>query len=225
MDPKKARKAAAEQIKELRAHAKALSSDLDQLRKLAEEQSSRAEKLQSAIGKLKPAPDGKATIGSNPELRKLLLASKLAEASARYEKSHAELSAGLSRTGQQRTMLKNLVSMLNICVEQHTGGKAGEAFESRRDTRLIHLALKGLQTADAAHQKAEKAVKDFPEMSRQQWEDRRIGDMKLHAKAARDASRAADGLQSAFDGFTTAFDDASADAVKGIAMADQDNSA
>jgi hypothetical protein len=46
---------------------------------------------------------------------------------------------------EDANFLSNLVNLTAINVEQHTGGKAGEAYESRRDTRLIYQALRGLR--------------------------------------------------------------------------------
>ncbi len=80
-------------------------------------------------------------------------ASRLTQASVQYEQAQQQAAAnsdqGLSKTGQQKWMLNNLITMTNICVEQHTGGKAGEAYESRRDNRLIYTALQGLRNGPA----------------------------------------------------------------------------
>lgn len=54
-------------------------------------------------------------------------------------------------------MLNNLIRMTHLCVEQHTGGKAGEAYESRRDCRLIHGALKGLSCGQQKQEGASTA--------------------------------------------------------------------
>ena len=58
--------------------------------------------------------------------------------------SEADEKSSLRPTSQQRWMVNNLISMTNIPVEQHTEGKSGEAYESRRDHRLIYMALRGL---------------------------------------------------------------------------------
>jgi hypothetical protein len=122
-------------------------------------------------------------------------------------------------------MLNNLCSMLNICVEQDTGGKAGEAFESRRDTRMIYAALKGLRNADAEHDATEKATKQVPTLTPPLSKDTKIGELKAHAKTAKDACSGVDDLKASFAAFTSTFDDAAKQALQGISEADSIGSA
>jgi hypothetical protein len=94
------------------------------------------------------AGQARASLGLTQAAGLLMQQSRLTESSVKYEtarqvQDHDD--QGLSKTGQQKWMLNNLISMTNICVEQHTGGKAGEAYESRRDNRLIYMALRGLR--------------------------------------------------------------------------------
>lgn len=74
--------------------------------------------------------------------------SKITESSVRYEQARklfeADPSNALSPKAQQKWMLNNLIRMISLCVHQHTGGRAGEAYESRRDCRNIWNALRGL---------------------------------------------------------------------------------
>ena len=88
-------------------------------------------------------------LGVKKALGRLNEQSRFNQSSVKYETArnaqNEGVHAGLTPKAQQKWMLNNLCSMLNICVEQHTGGKAGEAFESRRDTRLIYMALRGLR--------------------------------------------------------------------------------
>jgi hypothetical protein len=219
-DADHARKSAVEHISKLKTNTKAFTAHLDELGRHAAEHHSKIEKLQTAIDRMKPPPDKKATLGSHAEARKLLEASRLTEASAHYERSRQEASSELGRSGQQRALLNNLTSMLSISVEQHTGGKAGEAFESRRDTRLIHMALKGLHDADAKHEATEKAMKQVPTLSAPVSKDTKIGDLKAHAKTAKDACSGVDDLKASYTAFTSTFDDAAKQALQGISEAD-----
>ena len=78
----------------------------------------------------------------------LVAQSRLAECRAALEAvraNEADEKSSLQPTSRQREMVNNLISMTNICLEQHTGGKSGEAYESRRDNRLILMALRGLR--------------------------------------------------------------------------------
>ena len=225
VDAVHARKSAAESIDKLKANTKAFAADLNELGKQAADHHGRIEKLQSAVDHLKPPPDKKATLGGIAEARKLLEASRLTEARARYEKSLQHASLELSRSGQQRAMLNNLTSMLNICVEQHTGGKAGEAFESRRDTRLIYMALRGLRDSGTMHAATEKVVQQVPAAASPLSKDTKIGDLKAHAKAAKDVCSGVDDLKASYEAFTSAFDDAAKQALLGMSEADSIGSA
>ena len=95
------------------------------------------------------AGQARASLGLKKAAGLLMQQSRLTESSVKYEtakQTQFDLGeTGLSKTGQQKWMLNNLIDMTNICVEQHTGGKAGEAYESRRDNRLIYMALRGLR--------------------------------------------------------------------------------
>lgn len=86
--------------------------------------------------------------------------SRLVESSVKYETAQRlrdHEGNVLSPKAQQKWMLTNLINYTNICLQQHTGGKAGEAYESRRDWRLIYMALRGLFDGQA---KAEKGAGD-----------------------------------------------------------------
>ncbi len=225
MDPKRARKSAADEMKKLKANTKTLSADLDALRQAAGDRHEALAKLQAAAARIKPKPDKKATVGDNPELRKLLQSSRLAQASSQYATSHQDIDGQLSNRGQQRMMLSNLVSMTHICVEQHTGGKAGEAFESRRDTRLIHMALQGLRDGHAPLDKAAKGVVRLPRPSKPVTEATPISDLGDHAREAQTACGIADEIRAAFSEFGSGLEDSSKIAMQGFAAAEDSDSA
>jgi hypothetical protein len=150
---------------------------------------------------------------------------RLAQASAQYEKSRAEVSDHLAPAGQQRKMLSNLCSMLSICVEQHTGGKAGEAFGSRRDTRLILMALKGLRDAGTQHDEAGKAMKKLSEPPKPISEKTPISDISDYARHARSAIAGVDDVTLAYRAFALSVDDGAEQALQGFAEADSAASA
>jgi hypothetical protein len=207
-------------MKKLKANTKALSASLDTLCQAANDQHEALGKLQAAAARIKPKPDKKAAVGDNPELRKLLQSSRLSQASSRYAASYREVDAQLSSRGQQQSMLSNLVSMTNICVEQHTGGKAGEALESRRDTRLIHAALQGLRNGQGPLDKAAKGVAKLPPPSKPVTEATSISDLGDHAKDAEAARGAANDISAAFVEFESELEDSCKIAMQGFAAAE-----
>ena len=220
-DAKQARKAAQDGIRKLRADVKTMSASLDELHRSATERHEGLVKLQAAVGRIKPKPDRNATVGDNPELRKLLQSSRLAQTTAQYEKYHGEVSAGLSKSGQQRWMLNNLIEMTRISVEQHTGGKPGEAYESRRDTRLIYMALRGLRESSGPLGTAEKAMAKGPKPPRPISEKTPIIDIVEQAQQAKTACSMLDEARAAFDEFASGFEDSRKVAVQGFAEAEK----
>lgn len=121
--------------------------------------------------KAQEAGQARANLGLKKAAGLLMQQSRLTESSVKYETAKQTQDHGdqcLSKTGQQKWMLNNLISMTNICVEQHTGGKAGEAYESRRDNRLIYMALRGLRDGNNVEGKSTSTARTG--MSRGEYE-------------------------------------------------------
>jgi hypothetical protein len=219
-DAKQVRNATAAGIKKFKAHTQTVGSRLDALGKAAKEHDAAVEKLQSAAKRIKPGSDKKTKIEDNAELRKTLESLRLAQASAQYEKLRAEVSDHLAPGGHQRKMLSNLCAMLNICVEQHTGGKAGDAFDSRRDMRLIHMALTRLRDAGTQHDEAGKAMKKLPASPKPISDKTPISDISDYAKDTRTASAGVDDVTQAYQAFALSVNDGAEQALQGFAEAD-----
>jgi fibronectin-binding autotransporter adhesin len=102
------------------------------------------------------------TIYNQSSATQLQQAANASQAMAAYDQAALQAQAGSSQglaiSRQQKALLNDLVDFDNIIVEQHTGGKAGEAFESRRGTRLINMALKGLRAQQATPTQAPGAL-------------------------------------------------------------------
>ena len=220
-DAKQARKAAQHGFKALGKESKSLSATIDALGKSAAEHHDALSKLQGAARKIKPKPDRNATIGDNEALRKLWAASRLQQASAKYEACRKEAEMSLSKKGTQASMLNNLISMTTIAVEQHTGGKAGAANESRRDNRLIYLALKGLRDGNRPLDGAASATTKLPRLLKPLTEKTPISELNSRAEDAKAACTAASEIRAAFDAFVSAFDDASKVAAEGFSEAEK----
>ena len=89
------------------------------------------------------AADTKA-LGYAKAASKLNEQSKMVQASVKHEQAQRENpQPELSAAGRKRGMLGNLVNWTGINHAQHTGDKAGEAY-NRRGAREAHMALKGL---------------------------------------------------------------------------------
>ena len=154
-DPKTAAKAA---LTKLKPQLTATKTQLKELAGLADEHAKLTNKIQAMAKSAKPPLPKGATIG---DLRKsagrLQEITRLNEISAKYEQTVGAAQDQLSPKGRQRAMLDDLVSMTTANIEQHTGGKSGEG--SRRDSRMIVTALKGLKDGQKGMGLAETKAK------------------------------------------------------------------
>ena len=136
-------------VKRKRVKLKDLQNRETQKRDEARSTEKYRETVKSEAPKPKPKAEQARELGYKKAAGLLMEQSRFTESSVRFEQLRRardnDSSNALSPKGQQKWMLNNLISMTHICVEQHTGGKAGEAYESRRDCRLIHMAMRGLR--------------------------------------------------------------------------------
>jgi hypothetical protein len=118
-----------------------------EVRKQSEAKESALARETSRPGEAKMGPAQARELGYKRAASILAQLSRLTESSIKYETAQRlrdHEGNVLSPKAQQKWMLTNLINYTNICLQQHTGGKAGEAYESRRDWRLIYMALRGL---------------------------------------------------------------------------------
>ena len=104
----------------------------------------------------------------------LMQNSRVVQSSIKYEAAcrarDTDPNNALSPKGQQRWMLNNLIKITSDCCEQHTGGKAGEAYPSRRDQRLIKMALCGLRDGNQKTESASSSSDSKKPMSKAEYQ-------------------------------------------------------
>ena len=115
-------------------------------------------KLQAAAKAIKPPPDQSAKLADVAKLEAQVKLVQAAIKSERYGSQCDEVRDALSPRSNHLQMLDRLISMTNIGVEQHTGGKSGDAYESQRNNRLMQMAVKSLLDSKNTAAKAQKTI-------------------------------------------------------------------
>lgn len=115
-----------------------------------------AESLQTALRSTKPPPKPNAKVtelvskaGKQQEL------TRFQQIARQYNSRREDTSNPLTVVGQRKWMLNNLIKMSENQLKQHTGDKAGEAY-NQRGAAEVTRALKGLRTNQKKLQTAGK---------------------------------------------------------------------